>query len=231
MGQSAENNFVGVNCGIMDQFAVGMGKKDHAILLDCNTLSYDYVPLVLEGVKIVIGNTKKRRGLADSKYNERRSECDAAVEALDPHIHIEYLCDLDGRSFESHKSHIQDKVVRNRAEHAVYENVRTIEAKAALSAGNIAKFGELMNQSHDSLRDLYEVTGVELDTMVEEARKIDGTIGARMTGAGFGGCTVALVKEEAVDNFIEEVGKNYEARTGLKPEFYVANVGTGAGRL
>lgn len=231
MSQSAENNFVGVNCGIMDQFAVGMGKKDHAIMLNCDTLDFEYVPLVLDGVKIVIGNTKKRRGLADSKYNERRSECDSALAALQKDLQMDYLCDIDGATFEANKHLIQDPIARNRAEHAVYENVRTIEAKNSLTAGDITRFGELMNQSHDSLRDLYEVTGVELDTMVEEARKIHGTIGARMTGAGFGGCTVALVKEEAVEKFIEEVGKNYQARTGLTPEFYVANVGQGAGRL
>ncbi len=231
MSQSAENNFVGVNCGIMDQFAVGMGKKDHAIMLDCNTLEYDYVPLVLEGVKIVIGNTKKRRGLADSKYNERRSECDGALAELQSVLNIGSLCEMDGDTFEANKQVISNDIARMRVEHAVYENVRTKEAKAALEAGDISTFGSLMNASHDSLRDLYEVTGEELDTMVEEARKIDGTIGARMTGAGFGGCTVALVKEESVDTFIEEVGKQYEDRTGLKPEFYVANVGQGAGRL
>lgn len=230
MSQGAENNFVGVNCGIMDQFAVGMGKADHAILLDCNTLDYEYVPLVLDGVKIVIGNTKKRRGLADSKYNERRSECDTAVEILKNHVNLTYLCDLDATTFEANKMHIQDTIVRNRAEHAVYENLRTINAKKALSEGDLNSFGALMNASHDSLRDLYEVTGQELDIMVEEARKIDGTIGARMTGAGFGGCTVSLVKEEAVETFIEEVGKQYQSRTGLTPEFYVAGVGTGAGR-
>ena len=231
MSQSAENNFVGVNCGIMDQFAVGMGKKDHAILLDCNTLDYTYVPLVLDGVKIVIGNTKKRRGLADSKYNERRSECDNALVELQTKLDIGSLCEMDGPTFESHRHLITKKIARDRVEHAVYENVRTKNAKAALKAGDIATFGVLMNQSHDSLKNLYEVTGIELDTMVEEARKIEGTIGARMTGAGFGGCTVALVKEEAVDKFIEEVGKNYQEKIGLKPEFYVANVGQGAGRL
>lgn len=231
MSQSAENNFVGLNCGVMDQFAVGMGKKDHAILLDCNTLKYDYVPLILDGVKIVIGNTKKRRGLADSKYNERRSECDQAVADLNKKLDIKYLCDMDVKTFESNKLLITDDISRNRAEHAVYENVRTLEAKNALEAGDLTTFGILMNQSHDSLRDLYEVSCDELDIMVEEARKIDGTIGARMTGAGFGGCTVSLVKEAFVDQFIKSVGTQYEARTGLKSEFYVAGVGQGAGRL
>jgi galactokinase len=231
MSQKAENQFVGVNCGIMDQFAVGMGKKDHAIMLDCNTLVYNYVPLVLEGVKIVIGNTKKRRGLADSKYNERRSECDTAVEQLHEKLSIKTLCELDEATFEANKALITSEVVRHRAEHAVYENIRTIKAKNALEAGDIAQFGQLMNASHDSLKDLYEVTGDELDIMVEEARRIEGTLGARMTGAGFGGCTVSLVKEEAVETFIKEVGTRYEARTGLSPEFYVANVGQGAGRV
>lgn len=231
MSQRAENNFVGLNCGVMDQFAVGMGKENHAILLDCNTLKYDYVPLVLDGVKIVIGNTKQRRGLADSKYNERRAECDAAVADLNKELNIEYLCELDSDTFEQHKHLIKSDVSRIRAEHAVYENIRTIEAKKALDSGDLDRFGELMNQSHDSLRDLYDVTGEALDTMVEEARKIPGTIGARMTGAGFGGCTVSIVKEDAVDEFISKVGKNYQDRTGLQPEFYVANVGMGAGKL
>lgn len=231
MSQKAENTFNGVNCGIMDQFAVGMGKKDHAILLDCETLKYDYAPLVLNGYKIVIGNTKKRRGLADSKYNERRAECEYALECLQKELRINNLCDLDEATFEANKHLVDKEVPRNRAKHAVAENVRVTKAVEALKAGDIATFGELMNASHVSLRDLYEVTGVELDTMVEEAWKIDGTVGARMTGAGFGGCTVSIVREDAVDRFIEEVGAKYEERTGLKPEFYVANVGNGAGLL
>lgn len=231
MSQNAERNFVGVNCGIMDQFAVGMGKKDCGILLDCNTLKYDYVPLKLDGVKIVIGNTKKRRGLADSKYNERRQECEFALKDLQKSLDMEYLCDINVETFEANKSLIKRDVDRIRAEHAVYENIRTIEAKKALETGDLESFGELMNQSHDSLRDLYDVTGFELDIMVEEARKITGTIGSRMTGAGFGGCTVSLVKENAVDFFIKEVGAKYMDKTGLIPEFYVANIGQGAGRV
>lgn len=228
ISQKAENEFVGVNCGIMDQFAVGMGKEDHAILLNCDTLEYDYAPFKLDGVKIVIGNTKKRRGLADSKYNERRSECDYALAKLQEKLDINYLCDLDQVAFDANADLIDNEVARDRAKHAVYENDRVKACMDALNKGDIETVGQLLNQSHVSLRDLYEVTGVELDTMVEEAWKIDGTIGARMTGAGFGGCTVALVKEEAVDTFIEEVGKNYEAKTGLKPEFYVAGVGEGS---
>ncbi len=226
--QKAENEFVGVNCGIMDQFAVGMGKEDHAILLNCDTLEYEYAPFKLEGVKIVIGNTKKRRGLADSKYNERRAECDYALARLQQELDINHLCDLDVETFIKYAELIDNEVARHRAHHAVSENERVKECMKALKHNDLEKVGELLNASHTSLRDLYEVTGVELDTMVEEAWKIHGTIGARMTGAGFGGCTVALVKEEAVDTFIEQVGKNYEARTGLKPEFYVANVGQGS---
>ncbi len=231
LSQKAENQFIGVNCGIMDQFAVGMGKEDHAMLLDCNTLDYEYVPFVLEGVKIVIGNTKKRRGLADSKYNERRSECDEALEALQQELDITYLCDLDLDTYKRHAHLIENPIVRNRALHAVSENERVKACVEALRGGDLVKAGELLNASHASLRDLYEVTGVELDTMVEEAQKIDGTLGARMTGAGFGGCTVALVKEEAVKRYIDAVGEAYEARTGLVPEFYVAGVGDGASEI
>ncbi|GMQ60849.1 galactokinase [Vallitalea maricola] len=231
MSQRAENQFVGVNCGIMDQFASGMGKLNHAILLDCETLDYEYVPLKLDGYKIVIGNTKKRRGLADSKYNERRSECQYALECIQKELDIKNLCEMDVETFDKYKHLIGKDIPRDRAKHAVEENVRVKEAVEALNDGDIITFGKLMNASHESLRDLYEVTGGELDTMVEEARKIEGTIGSRMTGAGFGGCTVSIVKEDSVDEFIRVVGKNYEDRIGLVPEFYVANVGDGAGRI
>jgi len=228
ISQKAENEFVGVNCGIMDQFAVGMGKKDHAILLNCDTLDYEYAPFKLDGVKIVIGNTKKRRGLADSKYNERREECNYALAKLQTKLAINYICELDIETFEANAELIDNPVSRNRARHAVAENTRVKACMDALNNGDLTSVGELLNESHISLRDLYEVTGIELDTMVEEAWQIEGTIGARMTGAGFGGCIVALVKEEAVESFIEEVGKNYQARTGLTPEFYVAGVGQGS---
>ncbi|MCT4687495.1 galactokinase [Vallitalea sp.] len=231
MSQRAENQFVGVNCGIMDQFASGMGKPNHAILLDCETLDYKYAPLKLDGYKIVIGNTKKRRGLADSKYNERRSECQYALECIQKELDIKNLCEMDVETFDKYKYLIEKDITRDRAKHAVEENVRVKKAIEALNEGDIITFGKLMNASHESLRDLYEVTGVELDTMVEEARKIEGTIGSRMTGAGFGGCTVSIVKEDSVDEFIRVVGKNYEDRIGLVPEFYVANVGDGAGRI
>jgi len=229
--QHAENHFVGVNCGIMDQFASAMGKKDHAIYLDCNTLDYQLVPLVLKGYKLVIANTNKRRGLADSKYNERRRECDQAVAEISRVKPIKYLCELTVEEFNQLQGAISDDTVRRRARHAISENERTGKAVQLLREGDLAGFGQLMNASHDSLRYDYEVTGVELDTLVEEARKIPGVIGSRMTGAGFGGCTVSLVKEEAVNELIEKVGKGYHAVTSLKADFYVAEVGDGARRI
>lgn len=195
LGQKTENLFIGVNSGIMDQFAVGMGKKDHAVLLDCNTLKYEYVPVILKDEVIVISNTNKRRGLADSKYNERRGECETALKDLQEKLKIKALGELSIEEFEENKGLIKNEVNRKRAKHAVYENQRTIKAQKELSAGNLEEFGKLMNQSHESLRDDYEVTGKELDTLVELAWKQDGVIGSRMTGAGFGGCTVSIVKK------------------------------------
>lgn len=229
--QRAENNFVGVNCGIMDQFAVSIGKVNHAIFLNCDTLDYELVPLKLEGLKIIISNTNKKRQLADSKYNERRSECEQAVEDLNKAKPVKNLGELSLAEFEQISNFISSDIVRKRARHVVSEDQRCVDAVDALKAENMVRFGELMNSSHDSLKDDYEVTGVELDTMVEEARKIEGVLGSRMTGAGFGGCTVSLVKEEAVDAFIEQVGKNYEQETGFNPEFYVADVGNGVREL
>lgn len=231
MSQKAEHEFAGVNCGIMDQFASGMGAKDRAIFLNCDTLEYELVPVVLDGVKIVIGNTNSPHSLDSGKYNERVAQCQAAVEAIKPHKNISNLAEISWEEFEPIQNKIEDEVVKRRARHVVTEIKRTTDAVEALKAGELDKFGQLMNGSHDSLRDDYEVTGNELDTMVEEARKIVGTIGSRMTGGGFGGSTVSLVKDEAVDNFIQEVGKNYEARTGLKPEFYVAEIGQGGHRI
>lgn len=229
--QHAENHFVGVNCGIMDQFASAMGKKDHAIYLDCNTLKYQLVPLFLQGYKLVITNTNKRRGLADSKYNERRKECDMAVAEISRIKPIKYLCELTVEQFNNLQNAISDETVRKRARHAISENERTGKAVQLLKDGDLLKFGELMNASHDSLRYDYEVTGRELDTLVEEARKIPGVIGSRMTGAGFGGCTVSLVKEESIEEFIEKVGYRYHQTTGLKADFYVAEIGDGARRI
>ena len=227
IGQYSENKFNGVNCGIMDQFAIAMGKKDHAIFLDTADLSYTYAPVKLRGAKLVIACSNKKRGLGDSKYNERRSECETALAELQKVIDIAGLGDLTEEQFEANKSAIKDPVRVKRARHAVYENQRTIQAVAALQADDIVRFGQLMNASHASLRDDYEVTGIELDTLVEEAWKIEGVIGSRMTGAGFGGCTVSLVKDEAIDSFIEKVGEAYLAKIGYRADFYVVEIGDG----
>ena len=231
LGQKTENLFIGVNSGIMDQFAVGMGKKDYAVLLDCNTLKYEYVPVILKDEVIVISNTNKRRGLADSKYNERRGECETALKDLQEKLKIKALGELSIEEFEENKGLIKNEVNRKRAKHAVYENQRTIKAQKELSAGNLEEFGKLMNQSHESLRDDYEVTGKELDTLVELAWKQDGVIGSRMTGAGFGGCTVSIVKKDKVDDFIKNVGKGYKEKIGYDADFYIVEVSEGAGKL
>ena len=231
IGQYSENNFNGVNCGIMDQFAIAMGKKDHAIFLDTADLSFEYAPIHLEGAKIVIACSNKKRGLGDSKYNERRSECETALAEIQEVVGINSLGDLTEEQFEQYKSAIKDDVRTKRAKHAVYENQRTIKAVAALKANDIAQFGRLMNASHVSLRDDYEVTGIELDTLVEEAWKVDGVIGSRMTGAGFGGCTVSIVKKEAIDGFIEKVGAEYLKKIGYAADFYVVEIGDGPGLI
>lgn len=231
IGQFSENRFNGVNCGIMDQFAIAMGKADHAIFLDTNTLDYTYVPLKLDGTKIVIACSNKKRGLGDSKYNERRSECETALAELQKVIDIKSLGELTEEQFEANKDAIKDEVRVRRARHAVYENQRTIQAVEALQKQDLKKFGELMNASHVSLRDDYEVTGIELDTLVEEAWKVEGVIGSRMTGAGFGGCTVSIVEDAAVDRFIESVGAAYKDKIGYAADFYVVQVGSGPCRL
>lgn len=231
IGQFSENKFNGVNCGIMDQFAIAMGKAGHAIFLDTATLKYTYAPIQLEDAKIVISCSNKKRGLGDSKYNERRSECETALSELQQVIGIESLGDLTEALFEQYKVAIKDETRQKRAKHAVYENQRTIKAVEALEKNDVALFGQLMNASHVSLRDDYEVTGIELDTLVEEAWKVDGVIGSRMTGAGFGGCTVSIVKNEAVDRFIDQVGKAYEKTIGYAADFYVVEIGNGPSRL
>ena len=230
IGQRAENAFIGVNCGIMDQFAIAMGRKDHAIFLDTATLQYEYAPLRLDGVKIVIMNTNKRRGLGDSKYNERRAECEQALSELKTVTDIATLGDLDEERFLQFADVIQSPVCRKRAKHAVFENRRTLRAVEALREDNLTLFGQLMNESHVSLRHDYEVTGRELDTLVETAWEQDGVIGARMTGAGFGGCAVALVKEEAVPGLIERVGQIYRQKIGYDASFYIAEPGDGPAR-
>lgn len=229
--QATENNFIGVNCGIMDQFAVGMGKKDNAILLDCNTLKYEYVPVKLKNMSIVIANTNKKRGLADSKYNARRADCQEAVKTLNKNgVNIKYLGELTVAEFEKVKHFLTDENQLKRATHAVTENERAKIAVEFLKKDDIAEFGRLMNKSHISLRDDYEVTGSELDSLVEAAWEEKGTVGSRMTGAGFGGCTVSIVENDYVDSFIKNVGKKYKEKTGLEASFYIANIGDGAGK-
>ncbi len=227
IGQYAEHNFNGVNCGIMDQFAIAMGKKDCAIFLDTADLSYEYAPVKLKDAKIIISSSNKRRGLSRSKYNERREECEKALSEIQAGMGINTLGDLDEALFEQVKMAIRDEDRRKRAKHAVYENQRTIKAVHALKNNDIELFGKLMNESHISLRDDYEVTGEELDTLAQEAWKVDGVIGSRMTGAGFGGCTVSIVKSNMVDEFIKRVGTAYKEKIGYSAKFYVVEIGSG----
>ncbi|MCP3031500.1 galactokinase [Halobacillus sp. A1] len=230
LAQKAENEFVGVNCGIMDQFAIAAGKKDHAVILDCDSLDYKHVPLKMSGLRLVIANTNKRRGLADSKYNERRQECEKALSLLQKEMDIQALGDVTNEQFEMHSHLIEDPVIRRRAKHAVYENNRTISAVDLLEKGDMKAFGQLMNESHISLRDDYEVTGTELDALVEAAWR-EGAIGSRMTGAGFGGCTISIVKEDEIQAFTERVGKAYREVTDLEADFYTVEVGDGAKKM
>ncbi|MBQ7933477.1 MAG: galactokinase, partial [Lachnospiraceae bacterium] len=231
IGQYSENRFNGVNCGIMDQFAIAMGREDAAIFLDTATLQYEYAPITLDNAKIVIACSNKKRGLGDSKYNERRSQCEAALAALQTVTDIASLGELDEAAFEEHKAVIGDEVLMKRARHAVYENRRTLQAVEALKAGDITGFGKLMNASHVSLRDDYEVTGLELDTLVEAAWQVKGVIGSRMTGAGFGGCSVSIVENQAVDTFIAQVGASYLEKIGYAADFYVVEIGDGPRKL
>ena len=231
IGQYAENHFNGMNCGIMDQFASAMGKKDSAIFLDTSTLEFEYAPVALPDARIVITNSKVKHSLVGSAYNDRRNESEQALKDLQKVVHIETLGDLTEEAFEEHKMAIKDPVCRKRAKHAVYENQRTIKVYNALKANNLEAFGKYMNASHISLRDDYEVSCDEIDILVDLAWQIPGVIGSRMTGGGFGGCTVSIVKNDAVDDFIEKVGEGYQARTGHRAEFYVVDVGEGAHRL
>lgn len=228
LGQIVENQYIGVNSGIMDQFAIGMGKKACGMLLDCQTLQYRYAPIHLEHHVIVIMNTNKRRVLAASKYNERRQECEDALKILQEKVPAQSLGDLSMETFEKYETSIVDETVRKRARHAVSENERTIQALAALEKNDLYTFGELMNDSHRSLRDDYEVTGAELDALVEAAWKQNGVIGARMTGAGFGGCAIAIVERGSVDDFLDRVGRTYLAAVGYEASFYIADIGDGA---
>ena len=231
IGQDAENNYNGCNCGIMDQFASAMGKKDHAIFLDTNTLHYEYAPVNLPDAKIVITNSKVKHSLVDSAYNDRRNECETALKELQAVADIKTLGDLTVEQFEAHKDAVKDSVRQKRARHAVYENQRAIRAVEALKANDVVLFGKLMNDSHLSLRDDYEVSCEEIDILVDLAWKTEGVIGSRITGGGFGGCTVSIVKNEAVDTFVKEIGKAYLDKVGHEAEFYVVDIGEGARRL
>lgn len=231
ISQFSENNFNGVNCGIMDQFAIAMGKKNCAIFLDTSNLEFQYAKIKLDGIKIIISCSNKKRGLGDSKYNERRRECEEALAQLQSIKNIGTLGELSVEEFEEIKDNVLSDVNRRRAKHAVYENARTMQAVEALKNNDVIRFGQLMNESHKSLRDDYEVTGVELDTLVETAWGIEGVIGSRMTGAGFGGCTVSLVKDEVVDTFIQKVGDVYKDKIGYEADFYVVEIGDGPCKL
>lgn len=227
IGQYSENNFNGMNCGIMDQFASAMGKKDNAIFLDTADLSYEYAPINLAGAKIVVTNSKVKHSLVNSEYNTRRSECETALKELQTVTDIEGLGDLTEEEFEAHKSAIKDETRVKRAKHAVYENRRTIRAVEALKNNDLETFGKLMNASHVSLRDDYAVSCSEIDVLVDAAWKVEGVIGSRITGGGFGGCTVSIVKDEAIEAFKEQVGKAYQEQVGKTPEFYVVEIGNG----
>ena len=228
IGQDSENNFNGCNCGIMDQFASAMGKKDHAIFLDTNTLNYEYAPVVLEDAKIVITNSKVKHSLVNSAYNDRRNECETALKELQSVVNIKTLGDLTEEEYEAHKDAIKDPVRQKRAKHAVYENQRTIRAVEALKNNDVELFGKLMNASHKSLRYDYEVSCGEIDILVDLAQAMPGVIGSRITGGGFGGCTVSIVKNDTVDAFIREIGKTYQEKVGHEAEFYVVEIGDGA---
>ena len=231
IGQYSENNFNGCNCGIMDQFASAMGKKDNAIFLDTNTLEYEYAPVVLEDAKIVIINSKVKHSLVDSAYIDRRNECETALKELQTVVDIKTLGDLTEEEFEAHKDAIKSEIRQKRAKHAVYENQRAIKAVEALKANDVETFGKLMNASHVSLRDDYEVSCEEIDILVDLAWAIDGVVGSRITGGGFGGCTVSIVKNDAVDHFVESIGAKYKEKVGHEAEFYVVDIGDGAGVL
>ena len=231
IGQYSENQFNGMNCGIMDQFASAMGKKDNAIFLDTATLKYEYAPLVLADAKVMVTNSNVKHSLVGSDYNTRRAESEAALKDLQGVIDVKTLGDLSIEEFEAHKGAIKDETCAKRAKHAVYENQRTIRAVEALKNNDIALFGKLMNESHVSLRDDYAVSCDEIDVLVEEAWKIDGVVGSRITGGGFGGCTVSIVKNDAVDAFIHQVGSAYKARTGKTADFYVVEIGAGPSKL
>ena len=231
IGQKAEHEFAGVMCGIMDQFASAHGKQDHAIYLNCDTLEFDLVPVKLEGIKVVVSNTHSPHHLDSGAYNDRVRQCQLAVQQISAVRPIKNLAELSQTDFELVEHAITDEVAHRRARHVVGEVQRTKDAVEALQHGNIQLFGKLMTQSHISLRDDYEVTGLQLDSLAEAAWKVEGVLGSRMTGGGFGGCTVSLVRDEAIPTFIEQVGNEYTLKTGLKADFYIAEIGDGAHRI
>ena len=231
IGQKAEHEFAGVMCGIMDQFASAHGKQDHAIYLNCDTLEFDLVPVKLEGIKVVVSNTHSPHHLDSGAYNDRVRQCQLAVQQISTVRPIKNLAELSQTEFEQVEHAITDEVAHRRARHVVGEVQRTKDAVEALQNGNIQLFGKLMTQSHISLRDDYEVTGLQLDSLAEAAWKVEGVLGSRMTGGGFGGCTVSLVRDETIPTFIEQVGAEYTEKTGLKADFYIAEIGDGAHRV
>lgn len=231
IGQYSENEYNGMKCGIMDQFASAMGKEGNAIFLDTNSMEFEYAPLNLAGMKLMVTNTNKKHSLVDSEYNLRREQCSRALADLQKKLDVKTLGDLSIEEYEANKSLIEDEVCRRRAKHAVYENQRTIEAVAALKAGDVEHFGKLMNESHVSLRDDYETSCKEADILAEEAWKIPGVLGSRITGGGFGGCTVSIVKDEAVEEFQKKLGEVYLEKVGYPASFYMLEIGGGPKEL
>ena len=232
LGQMSEHNFMNVKCGIMDQFIIATGKKNHAELLDCNTLDYEYVPLELGDYRFVVMNTNKVRKLADSKYNERQGQCEEALKILqDNGVKAQALCELTPSDWEKYSSFVADPILNKRARHCIAENQRVIDAASTLKAGNLEELGRLLNASHKSLKEDYEVTGIELDTLAETSQKQEGCLGARMTGAGFGGCAIALVHKDKIDSFISNVQSAYEKAIGYKAGFFVCETGDGVAKL
>ena len=231
MGKKVENEFIGVNSGIMDQFAVAMGKKDKAILLDCDSLDYEYLPFETGEYILAIINSNKQRTLADSKYNERFAECGKALKALKKELNVTHLCDIDLNTFEEHRHLIDDPVLQKRALHVISENFRVGEARDALKSNDHINFGKLMYASHRSLKDWYEVSGKELDTIIEFCKTYEDCIGARMTGAGFGGCAIALIKKNKFDDFSSKLSSYYQQKIGYKPEVFASEIGDGVRQL
>ena len=231
IGQACEHEYAGVMCGVMDQFASAQGKKDHAIYLNCDTLEFEHVPVKLSGIKVVISNTHSPHHLDSGAYNDRVRQCKTALEQICKVKPIKHLAELTEEDWKEVEGAITDPIAKKRARHVVGEVARTAAAVEALKRGEIAYFGELMTASHVSLRDDYEVTGPELDALAAAAWEVEGVLGSRMTGGGFGGCTVSLVKDEAIEHFKAYVGAEYEKKTGLKADFYVAEIGDGVMRL